>query len=210
MQPGQHHRSAQEVQGADLVRERDLVGDDGGDESDIQGCLVPRRVACLRTVGQGHRDVQEFALLRCQRQGRDLRQRLSSEAMQSVRNGLNIRRRVRELLRGIVALARNTLLDPRESFSSFAIKLAIRQIVSIDDRDRTLAVAPTAPRADASDHEASDAQEEVGCVYCLVVAERCARLVDELEGASEDPRRGSLRETQELVARGPCVGVNGQ
>ena len=31
-----------------------------------------------------------------------------------------------------------------------------------------------------------------------------------MEGSSEDPRRGPLRETQELVARGPRVGVNGQ
>ena len=76
--------------------------------------------------------------------------------------------------------------------------------------DRALAVASAAVRADASDHEARDPQEEVRRLDRLLVGVLSPGLVDEGERAREDAGRRALRETQELVARRPRGRVDGE
>ena len=76
--------------------------------------------------------------------------------------------------------------------------------------DRALAVASAAARADASDHEARDPQEKVRGLNRRLVGGLSPGLVDEGERARENAGCRSLREAQELVARRPRVGVDGE
>ena len=50
MQPGEQHRSAQEVQGADFIREGDLVGHDRRVEREVEDQVVPAAVLSCGTV----------------------------------------------------------------------------------------------------------------------------------------------------------------
>ena len=50
VQPGQQHRPAQEIQGADFVREGDLVGHDRRVEREVEDQVVPAAVLSCGTV----------------------------------------------------------------------------------------------------------------------------------------------------------------
>ena len=64
VKPRDQHRAAQEVQGTDLVRERHLIGHNGGVEHDVEGRLEPvRRVesGCGLGAVPGGSDGNEWA-----------------------------------------------------------------------------------------------------------------------------------------------------
>ena len=50
VQPGEQHRPAQEVQGADFIREGDLVGHDGRAEREVEDQVVSAAVRSCGTV----------------------------------------------------------------------------------------------------------------------------------------------------------------
>ena len=50
VQPGEQHRSPQEIQGADFVREGDLVGHDGRVEREVEDQVMPAAVPSCGTV----------------------------------------------------------------------------------------------------------------------------------------------------------------
>ena len=80
----------------------------------------------------------------------------------------------------------------------------------VGHEDPALAVASASARADASDHEARDTQEEVRGLDFHRIGELRSGLVDEGERAREDAGRRALREAQELVARRPRGWVDGE
>ena len=67
--------------------------------------------------------------------------------------------------------------------------------------DRALAVTSAAARANASDHEARDPQEEVRGLDRRRIGDLSPGLVDERERAREDAGRRALREAQEHWSR---------
>ena len=114
------------------------------------------------------------------------------------------------------------LEDPCKHFAGVLLLLVDLHVVLIADHDRALAVTSAAARADASDHEACDPQEEVRGLnrplngdLILGIDRRLIRdlspgLVDEGERAREDAGRRPLRKAQELVTRRPRGWVDGQ
>ena len=189
MQPGEQDRSAQEVQGSDFVREWDLVGHDGGVEREIEDQVVSAAVLSCGTVDGA--DLVLCALLPRAGECIDIVFRESlCQALKSPSQHLCLVRRVYDERGRGLPLARLNLVVGHE--------------------DCALSVTSVAARADASDHEASDPQEEVCGLDRRRIGELNPGLVDERERAREDAGRRALREAQELVARRPRLWVDRQ
>ena len=102
------------------------------------------------------------------------------------------------------------LEDPCKRVGGFRILQVGLYVVLVADHHRALAVASAAARADASDHEARDPQEEARCLDFRRIRELRPGLVDESERAREDAGRRAFREAQELGACCPRLWVDGE
>ena len=134
----------------------------------------------------------------------DFPQAVLRKAPQAIRDGLYVCRRI---CGAVVILV---LQDSFKRVGGFRILSADFHVVFVADRHRALAVASASTRADASDHEARDPQEEVRGLDRLLVGGLSPGLVDEGERAREDSGRRALREAQELVASRPRLWVDGE
>ena len=120
-------------------------------------------------------------------------------------DGLHVCRRI---CGAVVVIS--VLQDPCQRVGCFLILQVSLRVALVADRHRALSVASAAARADASDHEASDPQEEVRGLDRRRIGDLGPGLVDEGERAREDAGRRPLRKAQELVTRRPRGWVDGQ
>ena len=133
------------------------------------------------------------------RQVWDLLQALPNAAPQVICDGLHVFRRICCAIHGVILVRP----DSFKCLGSLIVPQTRRHIVLGSDCDRALSVASAAARADASDHEASDPQEEVRGLDRRRIGDLGPGLVDKGERAREDAGRRPLRKAQELVTRRP-------